>query len=528
MKKVISLLLVVLLAVGGFVFVKEQFFNTVHAGTANRVTLVADPEITNKIDSSNLTFVAAFNNLTKSIKSVKADTSNMEEIALIETGLKDGNTGKYSLYHNGSSYYLQNQSNSKIAEIKSETLEDLTSIIADDLYKFANVPVASYKGTDLPIAESEYSYTGIDNKEHIGNAQIGSGSPSFDMDIGENFTPIFTDLESDNTTLSLTYNDNIVWNGKITDLDKFVPEETGSYVASITADFRDKSSNLYNGIVKYKATLNYEKPIIPPEFSISNSSSYPGELAVITAKNIDKAEDIKFETNLDFQPNFFKQDDDTFVALMPLSYRNNPGQYFINISSGETKESFAVTLNDKAFQIQNLVVDETTTSETIQSKEANEEYERVIAPLRTVAHDQAYWKGTPFVWPVPRDSRVTTHFGMIRYVNGSPTSVRHGAIDFAVPLGTPVNATNNGEVLYAGFLKLTGYTIVIEHGYGLKSWHYHLDSINVSTGDKVTAGQLIGKVGSTGFSTGAHLHFGFSINNVFVNPVTVIDSDLLD
>jgi murein DD-endopeptidase MepM/ murein hydrolase activator NlpD len=86
-------------------------------------------------------------------------------------------------------------------------------------------------------------------------------------------------------------------------------------------------------------------------------------------------------------------------------------------------------------------------------------------------------------------------------------------------------------VLFAGNLQLTGGTIVIEHGYGLKSWYYHMNSIDVKAGDIVAQNQIIGTVGSTGFSTGPHLHFGMSVGSphsgqFFINPETLITTDL--
>ena len=65
--------------------------------------------------------------------------------------------------------------------------------------------------------------------------------------------------------------------------------------------------------------------------------------------------------------------------------------------------------------------------------------------------------------------------------------------------------------------------ILKEHGLGLKSWYYHMNGLNVAAGDRVEQGQQIGRVGSTGFSTGPHLHFALSVNQVFVNPWTPME-----
>ena len=108
-------------------------------------------------------------------------------------------------------------------------------------------------------------------------------------------------------------------------------------------------------------------------------------------------------------------------------------------------------------------------------------------------------------------------------MNNSPTSYRHNGLDIGHDEGAPIVATNNGRVLIADFLIETGNTIIIEHGYGLKSWHYHLSELYVKTGDMVKKGDVIGTVGSTGFSTGPHLHFSFTINDVWINPITILE-----
>ena len=87
-------------------------------------------------------------------------------------------------------------------------------------------------------------------------------------------------------------------------------------------------------------------------------------------------------------------------------------------------------------------------------------------------------------------------------------------------------ASNSGRVLIADYMIGTGNTVIIEHGFGLKTWYYHMEELNVNTGDMVTKGDVIGKVGSTGFSTGPHLHFSASVNEVYINPITLINEGI--
>lgn len=260
-------------------------------------------------------------------------------------------------------------------------------------------------------------------------------------------------------------------------------------------------------------------------FYVEGASTYPGEVVVLRAKNVPQDAEISVETDIQFTPKFFREKSGDMVALMPISYYTAPGKYYVRLKCGDVSKRFGIAAGEKKFDVQYLTVPPQTAQETINSQKANNEYEKYIAPIRPVSSSKQYWKGR-FIWPLKVDRRVTTSFGTIRYTNGETTPSRHGAFDFAAAAGTPVYASGSGKVLFAGYLQLTGYTIVIEHGYGLKTWHYHMNGINVETGEVVKQGQKIGEVGSTGFSTGAHLHFGMSVNNVFVNPTAAIETDL--
>lgn len=140
--------------------------------------------------------------------------------------------------------------------------------------------------------------------------------------------------------------------------------------------------------------------------------------------------------------------------------------------------------------------------ELLQLKESIEEYRKQMA-------------ATPSIWPAV--GKVTSEFGPRR----SPLSKRkefHFGIDIAGPRGTPILATADGEVVFASYRIGFGNTIIIDHGYGITTVYAHLKNFNVHVGSSVQKGQVIGYMGSSGYSTGVHLHYEVHKKGVAVNP----------
>jgi len=119
--------------------------------------------------------------------------------------------------------------------------------------------------------------------------------------------------------------------------------------------------------------------------------------------------------------------------------------------------------------------------------------------------------------PVP--DCMSSPFGNLRYHNGKFTGNFHKGVDQRSPNSRPIKAITGGVVKIARQYRFHGGTIGIDHGQGVHSIYIHQSKIVVKLGDTVTAGQVIGHVGTTGFSTGPHLHWGLFVHGEPVNPV---------
>jgi len=295
-------------------------------------------------------------------------------------------------------------------------------------------------------------------------------------------------------------------------------DEDGLYNCIMQLEWNQNDDRDFYGKATYEFTLVADYPV---RVDISAEEIDPGELLVIKASNIQPHEDLSIETEIDFKPNAF-QEGNTRTVLLPVSYFHKENRsYAVKVSSGEVVKEFSVFVRPKEFIIQNLRIDPQVAASTRNEKSSAEIREKLY-PLKPVSDPVRYWEGE-FIQPVEGGRVSPEDFGKRRYVNNSPTSYRHNGLDIGHDEGAPIVATNNGRVLIADYLIETGNTIIIEHGYGLKSWHYHLSELYVKTGDMVKKGDVIGTVGSTGFSTGPHLHFSFTINDVWINPITILE-----
>jgi len=134
---------------------------------------------------------------------------------------------------------------------------------------------------------------------------------------------------------------------------------------------------------------------------------------------------------------------------------------------------------------------------------------------------QTTWR-SPLGLPIT-GAMVTSYFGEQRSFNGGPVGGHHGGTDLGVAAATPAYTASAGRVVLAEALQVRGNMVIIDHGGGIFSGYAHMESLAVSAGQSVIAGQLVGRVGTTGLSTGPHLHWEMSVAGVLVDGLRWLD-----
>lgn len=141
----------------------------------------------------------------------------------------------------------------------------------------------------------------------------------------------------------------------------------------------------------------------------------------------------------------------------------------------------------------------------------------VLAVLKTFPKN--LWVNN-FIYPVS-DPKITDTYGFSR--TSGAASITHKGVDFKALEGTKILSVNKGIVRIARNFSVYGKTVVVDHGYGLMSFYLHMSKIKVNEDQLVQKGQTIGLAGTTGFSTGPHLHFSVRINNISIDPIKFLD-----
>ncbi|HOB12362.1 MAG TPA: peptidoglycan DD-metalloendopeptidase family protein [Syntrophomonadaceae bacterium] len=127
-----------------------------------------------------------------------------------------------------------------------------------------------------------------------------------------------------------------------------------------------------------------------------------------------------------------------------------------------------------------------------------------------------------FTWPTPGYTSISSPYGM-RYHPILKVRKMHTGVDIKAPMSATIVAADSGKVIHAGWMGGYGQVLVIDHGNGISTLYAHQSAFLVSNGQTVTKGQAIGKVGSTGWSTGPHLHFEVRINGSYTDPMPYLN-----
>jgi len=212
-------------------------------------------------------------------------------------------------------------------------------------------------------------------------------------------------------------------------------------------------------------------------------------------------------------------------TLIGLPYDFVPGKYAVLIlekGKGEKakKKYKLLMVSRKVFPLAYLTF--APEERKLIGSPLNKREKELISTALETEREEQNWEGK-FILPV--EGKTVGEYGVKRMVGGQ-FLWSHKGVDLKAPEGTPVRAANSGEViLMEERFYLHGKTVIIDHGQAVITIYLHLKSIDVRKGDKVTKGQIIGRVGETGLATAPHLHWGLYIHGIPVNPLPWVERE---
>ena len=430
---------------------------------------------------------------------------------------------KYTVYFDldNRNIFVKNLNSGNITAINNSKFFSASEIF-NNVYTYRNQPVIRWSASIddfkiLPVFK-KWLYKKLDGNwyESIENVAIDSSLNTEVKDNKiDNFNPDISfdsDYRPDNVYVEIRdKNDRLILEKSLSEDYKIpVVNREGLYDYKVRIEW-DGEKGPYKGSYIYHFYLDID---IPVEFEFSKKQVQQGDFIEIKAFNVNEDDELFINQTLCKNSSFFK-DGEGYVAYIPTGYYVSPGEYLIEYGiKGENTEETSIKVNPRNFNIQYLYIDEKIEAST-RSNAAYEQYKKYFVPVRKTSNDTKYYT-RPFV--VPAKGRLCTEYGETRHVNDSPTSYRHSGLDIGAPYGTPIYATNTGKVVLSRFLTLTGNTVIIDHGQGLFSVYFHMKELFVKQEDLAERGQQIGTMGSTGFSTGPHLHFTMSYYDTNIEP----------
>lgn len=295
------------------------------------------------------------------------------------------------------------------------------------------------------------------------------------------------------------------------------PSSSSRFTRKIPEQKRSFFSSLFSTLALSAVSLAvFPLPSLALEAQIKPGNPRLGDTLSVTAQLSDRQVSASPTVQIDQKTYpMYLIGENNFRALIPTTPLDKPRRMVVRISGEGQTRNLAVLLKDRTFPVQSIWLPPGKGTDG-----TDFEFDRVDA-FKQLATPKKLWSGA---FRAPNSGPVTSGYGIRRYYNGVfAKDYYHRGIDYAGAYGSPVVAPAAGRVALVGYankgFQLHGNTVGLDHGQGVTTIYLHLSRINVKEGDLVKPGQVLGAVGSTGASTGPHLHWGLYVNGLSVDPV---------
>lgn len=388
----------------------------------------------------------------------------------------------------------------------------LDSAYAASLFENGKEPKLTVSGVDCKPDTAKWNFKNLSGDYVAADTSFDVSDEAEELTLEGGLAMSFS-LEPDSFTVRVSDagSGEELYNGDYAGLSGLAVTDTMKVRVEAEAKWYEDEQRDYYGEQTYVFTASLTAPA---QFYAGATSVQIGEFICVTGLNVASTDKIEFtsEPDIGYKPVFYKNGD-AAMALIPFNWDLSAGEYVLTFAYGGSSQQINVTLGAR----DNPFRDSTTTIpsavvESFDSDDARKKCEDELSAVAKTGEAVQYWEGS-FAQGID-NATIVGGFGHTYKVNGTNITYRHTGVDYRAADGTAVHAVNAGKVIYAGYLDYSGYTVVIEHGYGLKSWYAHLGKTAVEVGAEVKKGDTVGEAGSSGFISGSGAHVGLTVFDV--------------
>ena len=527
MKKVLIIILVALITLLPTIAATVLYFipdDALHAPISVGGSMYNDLGIhynfsKNENESLALFFNSLFSHSTKAGSEI--GTPEYDEAFSVNLTQRDS-TVHFLLYLSiyGDCYYTDE--NGELWLINKDYSDQLiNSKYALSLYQSSYTPeLLTYSKEAIAPIKTEFNYTTKNNSSINHITDNSKGEPtvyhsSRTAQISFTKDPYICNIE-------VYINDLCVYRGSLDQYDPSIVDQKAKVRFVIDATWEKSEKNLCFGTAHYDFYVDYHPA---PTFSIDKSSINAGEFLTIKAGNILDPSKIEceFSGGMTSSTGFFEKDG-YYYAMIPFDMNLQSGVYSLTLSYGETLKVFNVSIKERnrgesatVYDIHSPITDQSLSDMTA-----------LIASIGLNSSDKFY-TSEPFINYEESYADVfyfKLGFGRVRnFTSGRPFDMI--GIEFSSSEGISIPVINSGVVCASGENELIGKYIVVEHGFGLKSWYCNISEILYSVGDNVKKGDLIAKTGSSAFYGQPGFYLITTILDTPVSPYVIYEENFV-
>lgn len=303
--------------------------------------------------------------------------------------------------------------------------------------------------------------------------------------------------------LQITAPDGTVWTGALADCNTYTYTQNGDYQIIVTAH-HSSADNPGDPVGWYAYRAGYTMAM-NPKVTLSTERAPQGSIVAVQLSGILDGEP-SLETDLGTV--WFRKTASGYMGYIPVTYNAEGGDHTLHLTCGSLEKDITLTVTRTMYDTVTVPAEEDTGG--------GEEFRNAIWPLYTTGSSAKLWNGR---FEAPSAGAVAMEYGVTQMVDGQRSGQATG-LTYAAADGETVTVPQAGNVVFAGTLTLTGGTVVIDHGCGVKSYLYGLETVGVERGQSVSAGDPLGTAG-----TAHNLIYELRIGSKSTDPQTALDGN---